>query len=107
MTDIEYDVEAGRGIPIPGLNVTQTVGNGTKPNLITTADTGKMLVAGWLLYLASLIFNFIFYKMHPSSPEMWTWGAEEELEEWKPPEETQEEGEFGSNHRSIVMFEHP
>ena len=67
------------------------------PIRITTGVTARMLGAGWLLYLASLIFNFIFYKMHPSSPEMWTWGAEEELEEWTPPEEAQdhEEGEFG------------
>ena len=91
MTDIEYDAEAGTGIPIPGLNVTQTIGNGTETRLISTTDTGRMLGAGWLLYLASLIFNFIFYKMHPSSPEMWTWGAEEELEEWTPPEEELEE----------------
>ena len=84
MTDIEYDAEAGRGIPIPGLNVTQTIGNGTEPRLISTTDTGRMLVVGWVLYLASLIFNFIFYKMHPSSPEMWTWGAEEELDELTP-----------------------
>ena len=89
MTDIEYDVETGTGIPIPGLNVTQTIGNGTEHRLISTTDTGRMLWAGWLLYLASLILNFIFYKMRPSSPEMWTWGAEEELEEWTPPE-----GEF-------------
>ena len=45
---------------------------------------GRMLVVGWVLYLASIILNFIFYKIHPSSPEMWTWGAEEELEEWTP-----------------------
>ncbi len=98
MTDIEYDAEAGTGIPIPGLNVTtQAIGNGSETRLISTTDTGRMLEAGWLLYLASLILNFIFYKMHPSSPEMWTWGAEEELEEWTPPEEAQAqvEGEFG------------
>ena len=89
MTDIRFDEEARRGIGIgcPGLNVTQAVGNGTAPHPITTADTGKMLGAGWLLYLASLILNFILYKMHPSSPEMWTWGVEEELEEWTPPAE--------------------
>ena len=87
MTDIEYNVETGRGIPIPGLIVTQTIGNGSEPRLISSTDTGRMLGAGWLLYLASLILNFIFYRMHPSSPEMWTWGAEEELEEWTPPEE--------------------
>ena len=97
MTDIDYDAEAGTGIPIPGLNVTQTIGNGTELRLISTTDTARMLGAGWLLYICSIVFNFIFYKMHPSSPEMWTWGAEEELEEWTPPEETQEEGEFGLN----------
>ena len=73
-----------------GLNVTQNIGNGTELRLISTTDTGRMMGAGWLLYLVSLIFNFIFYKMHPSSPEMWTWGAEEELEEWTPPEEAEE-----------------
>ena len=95
MTDIEYDVEAGRGIPIPGLNVTQTIGDGSVPRPISTTDTGKMLGAGWLLFLCSQGFNFILYKMHPSSPEMWTWGAEEELEVWTTPEEAQKEGEFG------------
>ena len=98
MTDIEYDAEARAGIPISGLNVTQTIGNGTEPRLISTTDTGRMLGAGWLLYLASLILNFIFYKMHPSSPEMWTWGAGEELEEqWTPLvelEKKEAEGEF-------------
>ena len=74
------------------------------PIRITTGVTARMLSAGWLLYLASLILNFIFYKMHPSSPEMWTWGVEEELEEWTPPEETQEEGEFGSKIHHTVMF---
>ena len=64
---------------------------------ITTGVTARMLGAGWLLYLASIILNFIFYKMHPSSPEMWTWGAEEELEEWTPADELEKkeaEGEF-------------
>ena len=49
--------------------------------------TGRMLVVDWVLYLASIILNFIFYKMHPSSPEMWTWGKEEGVEEWTLPEE--------------------
>ena len=94
MTDAEYDVEAGRGIPIPGLNVTQTIGNGTETRLISTTDTGRMIWVGWLLYLASLILNYIFYKMHPSSPEMWTWGAgEDEVKEWTLPEEVQAQGE--------------
>ena len=98
MTDIEYDAEARAGIPIPGLNVTQTIGNGTETRLISTTDTGRMLGAGWVLYLFSIGLNYIFYKMHPSSPEMWTWGAEEELEEWTPTEEARAqevEGEFG------------
>ena len=97
MTDIEYDEMAGRGIPFPGLNVTQTIGNGTETRLISTTDTWRMMGAGWLLYIFSIVFNFIFYKMHPSSPEMWTWGAEEELEEWAllvELEKKEAEGEF-------------
>ena len=54
---------------------------------ITTADTGRILGAGWLLYFFSLILNLVYYLMHPSSPEIWTWGAEEELEDWTPPDE--------------------
>ena len=108
MTDIRFDEEARRGIGIgcPGLNVTQTLGNGTETRPITTADTGKMLLAGWLLFLFSQGFNFILYKMHPSSPEMWTWGVEEEPEEWTPPEETQEEGELIWVN-NLIMFEQP
>ena len=102
MTDVEYDVETGRGIPIPGLNVTQTNGNGTDLRLISTTDTGRMLGAGWVLYLFSIGLNYIFYRMHPSSPEMGTWGAAEELEEWKPPEEEQEEGECWLKNYHIV-----
>ena len=60
----------------------------------TTADTGKMLGAGWLLYLGSQILNWLFYKMHPSSPEMGTWGkAEKWEEEWTPLEEKQTQAE--------------
>ena len=55
-----------------------------RPRPITTGDTGLMLGAGWLLYLGSLIFNLMFYKMHPSSPEIGTWGAAERIEEWTP-----------------------
>ena len=56
-----------------------------------------MLVVGSIFYLCSLLLNLVYYLMHPSSPEMWTWGAAEELEEWTAPEEeqAQEEGEFG------------
>ena len=77
-------------VTIPG---EQLVEGCSIPIRITTGVTARMLWAGWLLYLASIILNFIFYKMHPSSPEMWTWGAEEELEEWTPPEEAQAQKE--------------
>ena len=81
-------------VTIPGENLVEEL-RGRRIR-ITTGDTGRMLGAGWLLYLASIILNYIFYKMHPSSPKMWTWGAEEELEEWTPPDEAQAqvEGEF-------------
>ena len=82
-------------VTIPGEQLVEELRGRSIPIRITTGVTARMLGAGWLLYLASIILNFIFYKMHPSSPEMWTWGAEEKLEEWTPPEETQEEGEFG------------
>ena len=66
---------------------------------ITPANVGWLLGAGWMFYFVSLLLNLVYYLMHPSSPEMWTWGAAEELEEWTPPEEAQaqEEGEFGSS----------
>ena len=35
-----------------------------------------------MFYFVSLLLNLIYYLMHPSSPEMWTWGAAMELEEW-------------------------
>ena len=62
---------------------------------ITPTHVAWMLGAGWMFYFVSLLLNLVYYLMHPSSPEMWTWGAEEELEEWTPPEEAQahEEGE--------------
>ena len=62
---------------------------------ITPSNIGWMLGIGWMFYIASQILNFIYYKMHPSSPEMWTWGADEKLEEWTPPEETQTQEEWG------------
>ena len=50
---------------------------------ITAADTGRMLGAGWLLFMLSQMLNYLYYKMHPSSPEMGTWGkAEIVQEEW-------------------------
>ena len=91
MTDI--DVETGRDFS----NQTQTIGNGTETETrpISTTNTGWMLGTGWILFVLSQVLNFIFYKLHPSSPEMWTWGKAEELEEWEPLEdtETQVEGE--------------
>ena len=54
---------------------------------ITPANVGWLLGAGWMFYFVSLLLNLVYYLMHPSSPEMWTWGAAEELEEWTPPEE--------------------
>ena len=56
---------------------------------ITPANVGWLLGAGWMFYFVSLLLNMIYYLMHPSSPEMWTWGAAEELEEWTPPEKTE------------------
>ena len=80
------------------IEVTLSIGEITVPHLITTGDTGRMLGAGWLLYLCSLLLNLLYYKMHPSSPELGTWGAAEELEEWTPPvkleKKDKEEGEF-------------
>ena len=52
---------------------------------ITTTNVSWLLGAGWMFYFGSLILNLAYYMMHPSSPEMWTWGAAEELEEWTPP----------------------
>ena len=65
---------------------------------ITASNISWMLVTGWMFYMASVVLNFIYYNMHPSFPEMWTWGKEEKLEEWTlPPADepkTQEKGEF-------------
>ena len=55
---------------------------------ITATNVGWLLGAGWMFYFVSLLLNLVYYLMHPSSPEMWTWGAEEELEVWTPPGET-------------------
>ena len=63
---------------------------------ITATKVVWMLVSGWMFYFGSLLLNLVYYLMHPSSPEMWTWGATKELEKWTPSEEThrQEEGEL-------------
>ena len=74
----EHDVEEIRGLTI------------------SSWDTGRMLGAGWLLYLCSLLLNLLYYKMHPSSPELGTWGAAEELEEWTPPVKMEKKEEQGN-----------
>ena len=54
---------------------------------ITAANVGWLLGIGWMFYFGSLLLNLVYYLIHPSSPEMWTWGAQEKLEVWTPPEE--------------------
>ena len=58
---------------------------------ITPANVGWLLGAGWMFYFVSLLLNLVYYLMHPSSPEMWTWGKEERLEEWTLPPEKEVE----------------
>ena len=58
---------------------------------ITAGCVSWLLGIGWIFYFGSLFLNLVYYLMHPSSPEMWTWGAEEKLEEWTPPEEKETE----------------
>ena len=29
-----------------------------------------MIVAGWVLYIASLLLNFVYYKIHPSATDI-------------------------------------
>ena len=103
MTDIVYDEKSGTGIACSALNVTQTIGNGTGTRTITTADTGWMLGAGWLFYLASFLLNLLYYKLHPSGPEFCSWGKEEELEEWTPPEEDGEPLLYSMRKKNVEM----
>ena len=105
MTDIVYDEEAGKGIAYSALNGTQTTENGTEPRLISTANTGWMLGAGWLFFLASLLLNLVYYLIHPSSPELGTWGEAEELEEWTPEqgEEATEEIDIHQGAESLPL----
>ena len=63
--------------------------------IITTINIVLMLGVGWMFYFGSLVLNFIYYLMHPSSPKMWTWGKKEKLEGWTPPEKTQAKDEEG------------
>ena len=76
------------------IDVTDEAGNS---RTITPTNISWMLFTGWMFYIGSQVLNFIYYLMHPSSPELFTWGKEEKLEGWTPPGETQpqdeEEGE--------------
>ena len=64
---------------------------------ITTTNVSWLLVAGWMFYFGSMLFNLAYYMMHPSSPEMWTWGAVEEVEEWTPPRKRETERRQANN----------
>ena len=57
---------------------------------ITPTNISWMLVTGWMFYIGSMVLNVVYYKLHPSSPEMWTWGKKERLEEWTPQEDIYE-----------------
>ena len=65
---------------------------------ITPTIISWMLVTGWMFYIGSLVLNLVYYLMHPSSPELFTWGKKERIRGWTPSEETQpqeeEEGEL-------------
>ena len=41
-----------------------------KSHTLTKYDVGWMLGAGWILHLAALVLNYIYYKLHPSSPDI-------------------------------------
>ena len=99
MTDIEYNMETASSIACSALN--QTIGN-EETRLISTVNTGWMLGAGWLFFLASLLLNLVYYLIHPSSPEMWTWGKAEELEEWTP-EEGEDETDINQGAESLPL----
>ena len=70
---------------------------------ITPANVGWLLGTGWMFYFVSLLLNLVYYLMHPSSPEMWTWGAAEELEEWIPPREKEPRQPFSRKPQSFVL----
>ena len=105
MTDIEYDKETARARSIACSALNQTIGNGTETRLISTANTGWMLGAGWLFFVASLLLNLVYYLIHPSSPELGTWGKAEELEEWTPEqgEEATEETDINQGAESLPL----
>ena len=68
---------------------------------ITASNVGWLLGAGWMFYVVSLLLNLVYYLMHPSSPELWTWGAAEKLEEWTPrgEKETRKQSKRGKENR--------
>ena len=105
MTDIEYDEETARARSIACSALNQTIGNGTETRLISTTNTGWMLGTGWLFFLASLLLNLVYYLIHPSSPELGTWGEAEELEEWTPEqgEEATEETDINQGAESLPL----
>ena len=76
------------------IDVIEVIDEAGNLRTITPTNIGWMLGIGWTFYLFSQLLNLVYYKMHPSSPELWTWGAEEVLEEWTQPEETQEQGKL-------------
>ena len=71
---------------------------------ITTTNVSWLLGAGWMFYFVSMLLNLAYYLMHPSSPEMWTWGAVEELKEWTPPGERDNErsGQFEASNIELT-----
>ena len=78
------------------IDVIEATDDAGNKRTITPANIGWMLGIGWMFYMGSQLLNFIYYKMHPSSPELWTWGKEETVEEWTlPPEETQKQEKNG------------
>ena len=57
------------------------------PHTVTASTIHWMLATGWIIYIISQLLNILYYSIHPSSPEMWTKGAAEVVEEWTPPGE--------------------
>ena len=103
MTDIEYNMETASSMACSALNGNKTIVNEPETRTISTVTTGWMLGAGWLFFLASLLLNLVYYLIHPSSPEMWTWGKAEELEEWTPEEEASGETDINQGAESLPL----
>ena len=61
---------------------------------ITKSNTRWMLFTGWMLQIIAHILNIVYYLIHPSSPEIGTWGAAEELQDkWIHPDDGEYECE--------------